>query len=213
MLIAQSVRRVASPFAWAVKYRQPFSLMVVLVCLSLLLCMPATWSPTNLPGRVLDAAGFFLVVVAALGRVWCGLYISGYKEDRIVDVGPYALIRNPLYMFSFLGAIGLGLATGRLLIVILLAVAFLGYYPLVVLAEEDNLREKFGPIYSDYARRTPRFFPRRLQLVEPDRYPTRPRHLRRALVEVSWFFWAYLLMQWVLATGVPQQFVAMLNAR
>lgn len=204
MHIAQSLRRGVPPFAWAVKYRQPVSLVVVFACLGLLLCTPASWSPATLPGRALGAAAFLLVVIAALGRVWCGLYISGYKEDRIVDAGPYALIRNPLYVFSFIGAIGLGLATGRLLIIILLAAAFLGYYPLVVFAEENNLHEKFGQIYSDYARRTPRFFPQRWQLVEPDLYPTRPRHVRRALMEVSWFFWAYLLIQWVLAVGVPQ---------
>lgn len=203
MLIAQSIRRGAPPLAWAVKYRQAVSLVVVLACVALLLSTPASWSPVTLLGRLLGAAAFLLVVVAALGRVWCGLYISGYKEDRIVDVGPYALIRNPLYVFSFIGAIGLGLATGRLLIVILLAVAFLGYYPLVVLAEENNLHEKFDQIYSDYARRTPRFFPQHWQLVEPDLYPTRPRHFRRALMEVSWFFWAYLLIQWSLIAGVP----------
>lgn len=204
MLIAQSIRRGAPPFNWAVKYRQPVSLMVLFICLGLLLCTPASWSPATMPGRVLGAAALILVVAAALGRVWCALYISGYKEDRIVDVGPYALIRNPLYVFSFIGAIGLGLATGRLLIILLLAVAFLGYYPLVVFAEENNLQQKFGHIYSDYVRRTPRFFPQRWQLVEPDLYPTRPRHVRRALAEVSWFFWSYLLIQWVLAAGVPQ---------
>lgn len=204
MLIAQSVQRVAPPFAWAIKYRQAVSLVVVFACLVLLLCTPASWSSATILGRVLGAAAFSLVVVAALGRVWCALYISGYKEDRIVDVGPYALIRNPLYVFSCIGAIGLGLATGRLLIVLLLLVAFLAYYPLVVFAEEHNLHEKFGQIYSDYARCTPRFFPQRLHLSEPDLYPTRPRHVRRALMEVSWFFWAYLLIQWVLVVAAPQ---------
>lgn len=212
-LIAQSVRRMALSFAWwADKFRQPISLLVVLACLILLLVTSASWSSAGLPGRVLGAVAFILVVVAALGRAWCGLYISGYKEDRIVDVGPYAIVRNPLYICSFFGAIGLGLTTQRLSIVVLLIAAFLVYYPLVVFAEENNLRKKFGQIYSEYAQRTPRFFPRRLHLIEPDIYPTRPRHVRRALLEVAWFFWAYLLIEWILMIKVQQQFVAGLGA-
>ena len=147
-----------------------------------------------------DTLGFVLIVLAAFGRIWSSLYISGYKEDRIVAEGPYALVRNPLYVCSFLGALGMGLATKHLLVLAIIVCAFLLYYPLVVLAEERNLQRKFGQVYEEYANRVPRFFPCRFQLVEPDTYPVRPRHVRRSLQEIIWFFWFFLLLH--LVTGL-----------
>lgn len=203
-------RREVPVYAWAVQFRQPVSLLVILACIMFMLATPASWPEQTLVGQALGAVAFVLVVIAALGRVWCSVYISGYKEDRVVDAGPYAIVRNPLYVCSFLGAIGLGLATRRLSILVLLAVAFLVYYPVVVFAEEHNLRAKFGHVYEEYMRHTPRFWPRRLRPVEPDLYPTRPRHVRRALLEVAWFFWAYLLIDLMVAGAGAQRIIALL---
>jgi len=169
---------------WAIKFRQPVSIVVIIVCLALLLATPPSWQANSGANIVMNAFGFVLIVVAAFGRIWSSLYISGYKEDRIVTEGPYAIVRNPLYAFSFLGALGLGLATTNLLILAVIASAFLLYYPLVVFAEERNLRHKFGQDFVAYMHQVPRFLPRRLHLVEPDRYPVRPRHVRRSLLEI-----------------------------
>jgi protein-S-isoprenylcysteine O-methyltransferase Ste14 len=187
---------------WAIKFRQPISMVVIIVCLALLLATPPSWKANSGANIVMNAFGFVLIVVAAFGRIWSSLYISGYKEDRIVTEGPYAIVRNPLYAFSFLGALGLGLATTNLLILAVIASAFLLYYPLVVFAEERNLRHKFGQDFVAYMHQVPRFLPRRLHLVEPDRYPVRPRHVRRSLLEIIWFFWSYLFLH--LVTGFQQ---------
>lgn len=142
----------------------------------------------------MDGFGYVLVVVAAFGRIWSTLYISGYKEDRVVIEGPYAIIRNPLYVFSFLGAMGMGLVTNNLLILATLLSTFILYYRLVVLAEEKNLQEKLGKAYFEYTSRVPRFIPRTFRLVEPDTYPVRPRHVRRSLQQIMWFFWILLIL-------------------
>jgi len=183
-----------APYAWAIRYRQPVSIAVALTAVSLLLSTPPSWPGTGLLGHGLDALGFLLVVIAAFGRIWSALYISGYKEDRIVTEGPYAMVRNPLYVFSFIGAVGLGLATRHLVILTLIASTFLLYYPLVVLAEERHLHHKFGQVYQAYTARVPRFLLRRFQWVEPDTYPVRPRHVRRSLQEIVWFFWSFLIL-------------------
>jgi len=208
MSISVLTRRRGVPvLSWAVQLRQSVSLLVIVACTIFMLSTPASWPQHTLVGQTLSAIAFVLVVIAALGRVWCSVYISGYKEDRIVDVGPYAIVRNPLYAFSLLGAIGLGLATRRVSVLVLLVVAFLVYYPLVVFAEENKLLEKFGHIYEEYMRHTPRFWPRRFRPIEPDLYPTRPRHVRRALQEVLWFFWAYLLIELVVAGEGVQRII------
>jgi protein-S-isoprenylcysteine O-methyltransferase Ste14 len=179
---------------WAIKLRQPVSIAVILACGMLLFTTPLSWKGYPLLRVVLDALGLGLVVVAVFGRIWCSLYISGYKEDRVVSEGPYAIVRNPLYVFSFIGAIGLGLTAGHLLILAIIAGAFLLYYPVVVLAEERHLQRKFGLAYESYLQQVPRFLPRRFTLIEPDTYPVRPRHVRRSLQEIIWFLWFYLVL-------------------
>jgi protein-S-isoprenylcysteine O-methyltransferase Ste14 len=50
-----------------------------------------------------------------LGRTWCSLDISGRKKRELVTVGPYALVRNPLYIFTLLEAFGIGAQSGSML--------------------------------------------------------------------------------------------------
>jgi len=47
-----------------------------------------------------------------------------------------AMCRNPLYFFSLLGALGVGLTTETLLIPFVILIAFVGYYPNVIKSEE-----------------------------------------------------------------------------
>jgi len=182
---------------WAIRFRQPVSIVVILVCALLQFLTSPSWGGYGLVSVVAETFSFILVVIAAFGRIWSALYISGYKEDRVVTEGPYAMVRNPLYVFSFIGALGLGLATRHLFIMIIIAGAFVLYYPLVVLAEEKSLQQIFGHGYLDYTSKVPRFWPRRFQLVEPDPYPVRPRHVRRSLQEIIWFLWFFLILHLV----------------
>src|SRR5882762_3924792 len=60
------------------------------------------WSPRV--ESVIEWAGRLLIVVCILGRTWCSLYIGGRKTRRLVMAGPYSVSRNPLYVFSVIGA-------------------------------------------------------------------------------------------------------------
>ncbi|WP_395945023.1 methyltransferase family protein [Brevundimonas sp.] len=105
-------------------------------------------------------AGVAAIFAAIIGRAWCSLYIGGRKTHEIVDRGPYSVSRNPLYVFSFLAAFGVGAQTGSLV----LTAAVLGLTVLIlwrtVLREEAWLGAAFGEDYDHYRRRTPRFWPR-----------------------------------------------------
>jgi protein-S-isoprenylcysteine O-methyltransferase Ste14 len=60
--------------------------------------------------------GLALIVVCILGRTWCALYLGGKKKRQLVRHGPYSIVRNPLYLFSAIGAAGVGLCAGSLVI-------------------------------------------------------------------------------------------------
>ncbi len=138
-------------------------------------------------GKLLSFIGLALVSVAVIGRMWCSLYIAGYKTDRLIDQGPYSISRNPLYFFSLVGAVGIGLATETLFIPAIILIGFMAYYPLVIRSEETKLFEIHGENFQKYTAFVPRFFPSWKLLVEPTEYLVRPRTYRRHMREVIWF--------------------------
>lgn len=108
----------------------------------------------------LEFVGFIAMAVCIVGRAWCSLYIGGRKKTEIVDRGPYSISRNPLYVFSFIGAFGTGAQSGSLTIALLFVLAAVAVFRLTVQREEAFLAQAFGETYARYMARTPRFWPR-----------------------------------------------------
>lgn len=107
-----------------------------------------------------EAVGLAAIVFAIVGRAWCSLYIGGRKKAEIVSRGPYSISRNPLYIFSFFGAFGIGAQSGSLTLAVLFTLASLAVFYLTVRREEAWLGATFGDDYAAYKARTPRFLPR-----------------------------------------------------
>ena len=133
--------------------------------------------------------GITMAGMATVGRLWCSLYICGYKTNKLISVGPYSLCRNPLYFFSLLGGIGVGLATETLTVTLLILAAFLLYYPFMIRAEEKKLRKIHGDEFDRYVKNTPRFWPSFALLNEPEEYTVRPKLLRKRVFDALWFIW------------------------
>ena len=100
-----------------------------------------------------------LRAVQTLGKQWTyeARVIAGHE---LITQGPYSIVRNPIYlgMFGLMVATGLAFTTWwALLLAVLL---FLAGNQIRIRAEEQLLREAFGPQFDDYARRVPAFFPR-----------------------------------------------------
>src|SRR5690606_40050349 len=66
-----------------------------------------------------------LIVVCVIGRTWSSIYIAGHKVQTLVMDGPYSISRNPLYVFSIIGAAGAGAQLGS--IVLALAAGFVAW--------------------------------------------------------------------------------------
>jgi len=141
-------------------------LLVVLICVS-----RSLWEDkAPLVTTVLFLLGAVLVGIASLGRLWCSVYIAGYKTDHLVTQGPYSMCRNPLYFFSLLGALGVGFASETFLIPVLILIGFVAYYPLVIKSEEAELARLHKDEFEMYFKKVPRFSPKISYLTEPEEY-------------------------------------------
>lgn len=142
-----------------------------------------------LVGELLLLVGLALLGVATVGRLWCSLYISGYKKSTLITLGPYSICRNPLYFFSFLGGIGVGFCSETVTMALLIAAGFLLYYPFVIRAEERTLRRRHGDVFDEYVAKTPRFWPSLGLLQEPEEYTVKPKVFRGAVFDAMVFVW------------------------
>jgi protein-S-isoprenylcysteine O-methyltransferase Ste14 len=110
--------------------------------------------------EAIEWIGMILIFICVFGRTWCSIYIGGKKNAGLMRIGPYSVCRNPLYVFSTLGAAGVGAQVGSASIAVICGVfAWLMQFWLVR-QEEEFLTKKYGKTYEDYCARVPRFIPR-----------------------------------------------------
>jgi steroid 5-alpha reductase family enzyme len=133
--------------------------------------------------------GIIFVAIASLGRMWCSLYIAGYKDNKLITKGPYSICRNPLYFFSMIGVVGIGCATETFTFPIAFIVLFAVYYPFVIKSEERRLKQHFGDEFEEYTKKVPSFFPRFSAFEEPENYVVNPIVYRKHIFSALWFIW------------------------
>lgn len=109
--------------------------------------------------EMVEWTGIVLIVACILGRTWASLYIGGRKIDQLVMVGPYSVTRNPLYFFSILGAIGVGMQIGSIVLGLICGALAAIVFTIVVMQEERLLAARYKKRYRDYLATVPRFVP------------------------------------------------------
>ncbi|MEI9963754.1 MAG: isoprenylcysteine carboxylmethyltransferase family protein [Caulobacteraceae bacterium] len=93
-----------------------------------------------------------------LGRLWSGL-ITLKPDHRIVDTGPYGIVRHPIYTGIIAAAIWLGLLEGSAFSLTGAALVAVGFW-ITARREETFLRQQLGAAaYDDYRRRVPALIP------------------------------------------------------
>lgn len=103
------------------------------------------------------AVGLPISVMGLALRAWAAGHLE--KNRTLAESGPYAYVRNPLYIGTLAVASGFVIASRQWVLALLFAAVFLLIYLPVVELEEQHLRSLF-PEYSDYAKRVPRLWPR-----------------------------------------------------
>ena len=113
--------------------------------------------------------GFLLGLTGEAVRFW-GVSIAGTETrttgpvgatNLIID-GPFAYVRNPLYVGNMMMYIGVGIMSFALMpyLLIVAYVFFLFQYTMIVMKEEEHLHTAFGEEYDRYVANVPRFVPR-----------------------------------------------------
>lgn len=118
---------------------------------------PGAWYATGVIAGGLFLYLWCLWLFATVGHGTPGTWDP---PRRVVTVGPYRWVRNPIYVSALLivgGEAWLFLSPALLLYVGALAIAF---HALVTGYEEPRLRAHFSEAYETYTRAVPRWFPR-----------------------------------------------------
>lgn len=108
--------------------------------------------------------GLPFVITGQLLRFWAVGCIGRYRGERVgaealATWGPYAFVRNPLYVGNGIIGLGWGVMAGPWATAIFVAAFFLLYTVLIVPHEEAFLLQKFGDAYRRYRDVTGAFIP------------------------------------------------------
>ncbi len=104
------------------------------------------------PGWIGQAGGWPLLLAGLWLGAWAVRAASSVdleRPDRLVDSGPYAWSRNPMYVAWTAGYVGAALVTGTAWPLLLLPVV-LAATQVAVLREERSLERRFGDAYRSY---------------------------------------------------------------
>ncbi len=112
------------------------------------------------PGIILMILGIAIRqwAIAVLGRFF-SLNVPVVEDHRVVEKGPYRLVRHPSYTGVLITFIGLSLAVqslGALLVLLAVFTISFGYRMKV---EEKTLLAELGEPYASYMKRTKRIIP------------------------------------------------------
>ena len=107
--------------------------------------------------------------VAAFVRVGRGTHAPFDPPRALLRGGPYAWVRNPMYLLYVAVVLGEALVFRSLVLVAWAAALWLLAHVFVVGVEERALRRRFGAAYADYCARVNRWLPHPPRYVPPVR--------------------------------------------
>ena len=129
----------------------------------LILLVPASESNTGMSWTV---AGIAVVALGEALRLW-GVHhigaVSRTRTDRLgplIASGPFAFVRNPLYLGNIALWMGFALVAGLSWLAPIIVVVLALEYHAIVRWEESLLNARRGDAYRDYAATVPRWIPK-----------------------------------------------------
>ena len=115
---------------------------------------------------VTEAAALALTVIGFGIAIWARLHLGGNwsatvtvkEEHALIQTGPYAYVRHPIYSGFTLGATGLAILNGDLFSLLGIPLMLFGWF-LKFRLEEKFMIEEFGDTYLSYKRNVKALIP------------------------------------------------------
>jgi protein-S-isoprenylcysteine O-methyltransferase Ste14 len=107
----------------------------------------------NVLGGALVVAGFLATVLVFRENSFAApvIRVQAEREQRVIDTGPYAVVRHPMYAAAVLYLAGMPLLLGSWYGLLVVPLMFAGIAPRAVL--EERLLKRELPGYADYMKR------------------------------------------------------------
>lgn len=147
-------------------------IIMVLSCL-LVAFFPALFFRSVNPGltdEIMEMVGISFILLGQIFRVSA----RGYKSDNskegraLITGGPYALVRNPMYLGILLIGLGIVLTLFNWWAAVIFLVVFVIRYILLIFTEEKKLAGLFSKDFLEYKKQTPRIFPSLRHVLKSD---------------------------------------------
>jgi protein-S-isoprenylcysteine O-methyltransferase Ste14 len=157
--------------------KRPVWIQVAILILGLLLCVPlfyygwvrlvqlapATKQITSVLGLVIYMLGMSFLFWArrTLGKNWgisTSLQAKLHDDHELIQSGPYALVRHPIYFGAWVFMLGL-LLLYPMWVILILAISMVASFSMRAQREETVLEERFGNAWVEYRKRTKRIIP------------------------------------------------------
>ena len=148
---------------------------LILLIAMFFIVLTAAWYATAMLGWARFAGFRRPVFLFVLVLIWAGIALRLWAvrtlgrffrttvfvqdEHRLVETGPYRLLRHPSYTGTLMTLLGFGLCFGNWIALALLTLGPWLAYSYRISVEEKALRQRFGPQYDAYARTRWRLIP------------------------------------------------------
>lgn len=115
---------------------------------------------------LLFVVGLTIAIIVQAFRMYAASYLWGKQAvteigaDFLCTSGPYAYVRNPLYLGNFLIGIGLCMAISEWYAYALFISSYVFVYSIVIPYEGKFLQKRFGDLYTQYKDHTGRLIPK-----------------------------------------------------
>jgi protein-S-isoprenylcysteine O-methyltransferase Ste14 len=111
------------------------------------------------PNAVGILVGTVLILFGEAIRIWAAGHLQ--KNEILTVTGPYAYVKNPLYIGTILITAGFCILADNIYLLAAATFAFCFHYiPYKKRVEGDRLRRVFGSRYDDYDQKVPEYLPR-----------------------------------------------------
>jgi len=117
-----------------------------------------------------ELLGITFILLGQIFRASARGYKSEYSRHghALIQGGPYALVRNPMYLGILLIGLGIVLVLFKWWAVFIFLLVFTIRYILLIFKEEKNLMILFPQTYPDYCKKVPRILPTLAMLSQKD---------------------------------------------